>query len=105
MDNDASQDREHDVRDRITDFMRAEAPARGKAATEEELQTLQLAVGRLDQLLADAVADDDAQCKRVMEEEAKTLRAAAARLDQLLADIAKKGAASESNEQPRRKKA
>lgn len=40
-----------------------------------------------------------------LEEEAKTLRAAAVRFDQLIADITKKGATSESNEEPRRKKA
>jgi hypothetical protein len=95
MGNDTSQDREHDVRDRIADFMQAEAQAQGKPATKEELQTLQLAVGRLDQLLADAAADDQAQRKRATEEEVRTLRAAVARLDQFLMEISTKRAASE----------
>jgi hypothetical protein len=95
MDNDSSQDREHDVRDRIADFMQAETQTQGKPATKEELQTLQLAVGRLDQLLADAAADDQAQRKRATEEEVQTLRAAVARLDQFLVEINRKRAVSE----------
>jgi uncharacterized protein YlxW (UPF0749 family) len=98
MDNDTNQDREHDVKDRIADFMQAEAQAQGKPATKEELQTLQLAVGRLDQLLADAAADDQAQRKRATEEEVQTLRAAVARLDQFLAEINTKRAVSESKD-------
>jgi hypothetical protein len=92
MSSDDSQDRERNVRDRIATFVQA---AKGKQATDEELQTLRRAVGRLDQLLADVAADEQARRKRAEEEEAQALRVAAARLDQLLTDIAKKDAAPE----------
>jgi hypothetical protein len=95
MSNDDNQDRERNVRDRIATFVQAHKQAKGKQAADEELQTLRRAVGRLDQLLADAAADEQARRKRAEEEEAQALRVAAARLDQLLTDIAKKEAAPE----------
>jgi hypothetical protein len=95
MSNDDNQDRGRDVRHRIATFVQAHEQAKGKQATDEELQTLQRAVGRLDQLLADAAADEQARCKRAKEEEAQALRVAASRLDQLLRDIARKEAVPE----------
>jgi hypothetical protein len=95
MSNDNNQDQVRNVRDRIATFMQAHERAKGKQATDEELQTLRRAVGRLDQLLADAAADEQARRKRAKEEEAQALRVAAARLDQLLRDIARKEAAPE----------
>jgi hypothetical protein len=61
-------------------------------------------VGRLDQLLADAAADEQARRKRAKEEEAQALRVAAARLDQLLTDIARKETAPELKLRHPRKK-
>jgi DNA primase catalytic subunit len=90
MSSDDNQDRERGVRDRIATFVQV---AKGKQATDEELQTLRRAVGRLDRLLADVAADEQARRKRAEEEEAQALRAAAERLDQLLRDIARKEAA------------
>ena len=62
------------------------------------------AVGRLDQLLADVAADEQARRKRAKEEEAQSLRVAAARLDQLLREIARKEAAPELKLRHLRKK-
>ena len=95
MSNDDNQDRERNVGDRIATFMQAHKEAKGKQATDEELRGLRRAVGRLDQLLADAAGDEQARLKRAKEEEAQALRAAAARLDQLLTDIARKETAPE----------
>jgi len=64
MSNDDNQDRERNVRDRIATFVQAHKHAKGKQATDEELQTLRRAVGRLDQLLADAAADEQARRER-----------------------------------------
>ncbi len=92
MGNDDNQDRERAVRDRIAIFFQADEQAQSKHASNEELQKLQNAVGRLDQLLTDA-ADEQTQRNRITEEEAQGLRDAATRLDQLLADISGKGGA------------
>jgi len=104
MSNDNNQDRERNVRDRIATFVQAHGQAKGKQATDEELQTLRRAVGRLDQLLADVAADEPARRKRAKDEEAQALRVAAARLDQLLRDIARKEAAPELKLRHPRKK-
>lgn len=72
------QDRERDVRDRIVNLMQSIGRARRKQITREELQKLNLAVGRLDQMLK---ASQDADLE--------TLRSAAVRLDHLLSDIRK----------------
>ena len=104
MSNDNNQDRESNVPDRIATFMQAHKQAKCKQATDEELQTLRRAVGRLDQLLADAAREEQARRKRAMEEEAQALRVAAARLDQLLMDIARKETAPELKLRHRRKK-
>jgi hypothetical protein len=61
MGNNDNQDRERAVRDRIADFIHADDQAQRKHATNEELQTLQDAVGRLDQLLTDAAAEESVQ--------------------------------------------
>ena len=95
MSNGENQDRERNVRDRIATIVQAHEQARRKQATNEEIQILRRAVGRLDQLLADAAADEQARRKRAKEEEAQALRVAAARLDQLLTDIASKETAPE----------
>ena len=104
MSNGENQDRERSVRDRIATIVQAHVQARRKQATDEEIQILRRAVGRLDQLLADAAADDQARRKRAKEEEAQALRVAAARLDQLLRDIARKEAAPELKLRHPRKK-
>ncbi len=93
MGNDDNQDRERAVRDRIAIFFQADEQAQSKHASNEELQKLQNAVGRLDQLLTDAAADEQTQRNRITEEEAQGLRDAATRLDQLLADISGKDGA------------
>jgi len=61
-------------------------------------------VKRLDQLLADAAADEQARRARATEEEAQLLRAAAARLDQLLTDIARKETVPELKQRHRPRK-
>ena len=66
-------------------------------------KTLRVAASRLDQVLADAAADEQARRKQVTEEEVQALRAAVARLDQLLTDIAEKEATGELKQQPARK--
>jgi hypothetical protein len=104
MSNGENQDRERSVRDRIATIVQAHVQARRKQATDEEIQTLRRAVGRLDQLLADAAADEQARRKRAKEEEAQALRVAAARLDQLLTDIARKETAPELKLRHPRKK-
>jgi hypothetical protein len=104
MSNDDNQDRERNVRDRIATFVKAHMQVKGTQATDEELQTLRRAAERLDQLLADAAADEQARRKRAKEEEAQALRVAAARLDQLLTDIARKETAPELKLRHPRKK-
>ena len=104
MSNGENQDRERNVRDRIATIVQAHEQARRKQATNEEIQILRRAVGRLDQLLADAAADEQARRKRAKEEEAQALRVAAARLDQLLTDIARKETAPELKLRHPRKK-
>ena len=95
MRNGENQDRERYLRDRIATIVQAHEPARREQPADEEIQILRRAVGRLDQLLADAAADEEARCRRAKEEEAQALRVAAARLDQLLTDIARKETAPE----------
>jgi len=104
MGNDDHQDREGNVGDRIATFMQGDGQSPGKRATDEELRTLRVAVKRLDQLLADAAADEQARRARATEEEAQLLRAAAARLDQLLTDIARKETVPELKQRHRPKK-
>lgn len=77
MNNENDQNRERDLRERIVSLMRANQQARKKPLTGEELQILNTAAMRLDQMLK-AAADEDQQA----------LKRAAARLDQLLNDIA-----------------
>ena len=77
MNNENEKGREHDLRQRIVSLIRANEQALRKPITDEEVQKLKAAAGRLDQMLkAAAVADG------------QVLRSAAARLDQLLEDIA-----------------
>ncbi|PYX32053.1 MAG: hypothetical protein DMG77_04360 [Acidobacteria bacterium] len=104
MSNGENQDRERYLRDRIATIVQAHEPARRKHPTNEEIQILRRAVGRLDQLIADAAADEEARCRRAKEEEAQALRIAAARLDQLLTDIATKETALELKLRHPRKK-
>ena len=104
MSNSENQDRGRNVRDRIATIVQAHEQARSKQVTNEEIQILRRAVGRLDQLLADAAADEQARRKRAKEEEAQALRVAAARLDQLLTDIARKETAPELKLRHPRKK-
>jgi len=95
MSNGENQDRERYLRDRIATIVQAHEPAKHRQVTDEEIQILRRAVGRLDELLADAAADEEARRRRAKEEEAQALRVAAARLDQLLTDIARKETAPE----------
>jgi hypothetical protein len=90
MNNDDNPDLERSIRDRIESFGQADKQIQGKPTTDEELQRLRLAEGRLDQWLADVTADERSQRRRAREEESESLRAAAARLDQLLTEIAGK---------------
>jgi len=61
MSNGANQDRERNVRDQIATIVQAHVQARRRQGTDEEIQTLRRAVGRLDQPLADAAADEQAR--------------------------------------------
>lgn len=72
------QDRERDVRERIMSLMRSIGRAPRKQITSAELQKLNHAVGRLNQML-----------KASLDADLQTLRSAALRLDQLLSDIRK----------------
>jgi cell division septum initiation protein DivIVA len=78
MNHDDSQEREHEVRERIANLIRAAESARTAPVTGEELQKLKAAASRLDEMLK-AAAEADSQA----------LRGAAERLDQMLADIGK----------------
>jgi len=77
MNNENERGTEHDLQQRIVSLIRANGQALKKPITDEEVQNLKAAAGRLDQMLKAAV-DADRQL----------LRSAAARLDQLLEDIA-----------------
>jgi hypothetical protein len=89
--NNDNHDRGRAVGGRVADFSHADDQAQRKHAMNEELQTHQDAVGRLDQLFNGAAALEQAQRNRATEEETPALRAAAARLDQLLVDIGPAG--------------
>ena len=78
------QDREREIRDRIASQMQAAEHASSKPFSHEDLQKLQLAANRLDQLLQEA-ADADR----------KALKVAVARLDELLGKIHKGKKASD----------
>ena len=64
MSNDDNQDREREARDRIGNFMKADERAEDKLAADEDLQTLRLAVGRLDQQMADNAEEEQVQRQR-----------------------------------------
>ena len=69
-------DHESRVRERIANFVQSDVQVQKKELATSELQALQSAAGRLDQLLADRE-----------QAEVNLLRAATSRLDQLLAQI------------------
>jgi cell division protein ZapA (FtsZ GTPase activity inhibitor) len=77
MNNEDEKGREHDLRQRIVSLIRANEQALKKPITDEEVQKLKAAAGRLDQMLKAAVNADG-----------QVLKSAAARLDQLLEHIA-----------------
>jgi hypothetical protein len=77
MNNENEKGREHDLRQRIVSLIRANEQALKKPITDEEVQKLKAAAGRLDQMLKAAVNADG-----------QVLRSAAARLDHLLKHIA-----------------
>ena len=76
MNNENEKGGEQDLRQRIVSLIRANEQALKKPVTDEDVQKLKAAAGRLDQMLKAAV-DGDGQ----------VLRSAAARLDQLLEHI------------------
>jgi len=78
MNDEGNQGRETDLGKRIASLIRSIGQGPEKQITGEELQKLQAAASRLDQMLKDT-ADADRQA----------LKNAATRLDQLLADIRK----------------
>ena len=78
MSNQNDHDREHDIREKIASQIQSSELVPRKELPAEELQKLQTATTRLDQLL-NAAADADREA----------LKTAASRLDQLLADIAR----------------
>ena len=78
MGDENDQNREQEVRERIASLIQANAPARSKEISREELQALHAASGRLDQLLSQAA-----------EAEKENLKTAATRLDQMLKDLAR----------------
>lgn len=77
MNNENDPGQERDLQERIVSLIRANQQARRTPLTDGELQKLNAAARRLDQMLK-ATADEDQQA----------LKNAAARLDQLLQDIA-----------------
>ena len=77
------QNRPCDPRDRIAAFMQAHPQPRPRQVAEEDVQTLQAAAGKLDQLLQKVAAQS--RSKQVTDEDLQTLKAAAGRLDDLLA--------------------
>ena len=80
---DDHQNRPRDPRDRIAAFMEAHQQPQPRQVAEEEVQTLQAAAGKLDQLLEKATAQS--RSKQVTDEDLQTLKAAAGKLDDLLA--------------------
>ena len=76
MSNEDNQDRELELRERIAGLIRANQQAQKRPVTDDELQKLKTAAGRLDLLLQDATNADQ-----------QALDNAAARLDRLLEDI------------------
>lgn len=77
MDNENEKGGEVDLRQRIVSLIRANEQALRKPITDEEVQKLKAAAGRLDQIL-----------KAAVDTERQVLTSAAARLDQLLEGIA-----------------
>src|ERR1700726_2050960 len=77
MNNENEKGGEQDLRQRIVSLIRANEQALKKPITDEEVQKLKAAAGRLDQMLKAAVDPDG-----------HVLRRAGGPLDQLLEDIA-----------------
>lgn len=102
MSNDENHNREREVRERIASFVQTDEPARRKRITQEELETLRAAAGRLDQLLARVAEDQQARSQQITDEDRRALSAAAGRLDHLLTRAAGKEAVTELK--PRRPK-
>ena len=94
MPNNDAQDRDRAVRDRIASLMKADIPPR-KQITQDEVEELKAASGRLDRMLADAAAEERARQMQRMEEDIAQLRAAAGRLDRLLSAVARNEPVSE----------
>jgi hypothetical protein len=94
MPDDNAQNREDAVRDRIARLMQADAPPR-KQITQDEVEELKAASGRLDRMLGDAAAEERAREKQRLEEDVAQLKAAAGRLDRLLTAMARNEPVSE----------
>ena len=75
MSTDEKQDQDHTIGERISEVMRAHESA-PRSMSQDELQKLKAAAGRLEQLLADAAGA-----------ETEDLKKAASRLDQLLKEL------------------
>ena len=78
MNDESNHDRERQIGNKIANSIRAIDQGPKKQVTDEELERLKAAAGRLDQML-NAAKDADRQ----------SMKHAAERLDQLLADIRK----------------
>jgi hypothetical protein len=76
MTTDEKQDEDRAIGERIAEVMRAHESAVRNNISQDELQTLKAAAGRLEQLLADAAGA-----------ETEDLKKAASRLDQLLKEL------------------
>ncbi len=81
MNSGGNQGPDRDMRERIVNLMRSIGKGPKKQIPSEELQKLQSAAGRLDQMLKAAVNVD----QQAFDQQA--LKSAAAKLDQLLSDI------------------
>jgi phage FluMu protein gp41 len=75
--------RPRDPRDRIAAFMQAHQQPQPRQVAQEDVQKLQAAAGKLDQLLEKAEAQS--RSKQVTDQDLQTLKAAAGKLDDLLA--------------------
>ena len=83
--NDDKPNRAADPGKRIAAFVQAHQHSRPKQVAEEDVQKLQTATGKLDQLLKKVAQDAQTRSRHATDNDVHTLKAAAARLDDLLA--------------------
>ena len=92
--------RDRELLERIAEAVRSADKSR--AVPENEAETLLKAAGRLDQILAEAEAQERAEREAARAEEMQALRAAAGRLDRLLVHEQRKPTQSKQRNQESR---